>query len=180
MTAPGRPPVLDPDKQQQIIALLTVGCSRRIAARHVGCSPSTITRTAARDPKFADQVARAETNLDVELVGAIRQAAQNDRYWRAAGWLLERRNPHDFIKRPPRSYTPEQVIQLLVATLDTLRDAIPRSQRNQAIQTLGNLLLEFDDSSRHSPSAVKEGSSRSPTAVPSTANDPPFPARPPA
>ena len=153
--APGRPAVLDPDRRQQIVALLTVGCSRRIAARHVGCSPSTITRTAARDPDFAGQVARAETNVDVELLGAIRQAAKNDRYWRAAGWLLERRNPHDFMKHPSRSYTAEQVIQLLVATLDTLRDAIPAPQRNLAIQTFGNLLLEFDEGSRHSPSTVR-------------------------
>ena len=46
----GRPAVLDPTKRQRIAALLAVGCSRRVAARYVGCSPSTITRTAARDP----------------------------------------------------------------------------------------------------------------------------------
>ncbi len=141
---PGRPPALDSDKRQRIIALLTVGCSRRVAARHVGCSPSTITRTATRDPAFADQLAQAETNLEVELLDAIRHAAKTDRYWRAAGWLLERKNPQDYARRSPQLYTPHQVVQLLVATLDSLREELPPTQRDLAIKKLGTLLLEFD------------------------------------
>jgi len=52
--------VLDSTRRRTIIALLANGNSRRTAARYVGCSPATITRTAARDPEFAKQVARAE------------------------------------------------------------------------------------------------------------------------
>ena len=143
MSNPGRPPALDTDKRQRIIALLTVGCSRRVAARHVGCSPSTITRTAARDPAFADQVARAETNLEIELLGNIRQAAQTDRYWRAAAWLLERKNQEDYTRRTTRVYTHDQVLHFLAATLDTLREELSQAQRTQAIQKLDTLLLEF-------------------------------------
>ncbi len=54
----GRPPVLDETKRKTIIALLANGSSRRMAAGYVGCAPSTITRTAARDPEFAAQLAR--------------------------------------------------------------------------------------------------------------------------
>jgi hypothetical protein len=36
--------------------MLRAGCSRRMAARHVECDPTTITRTAARDPQFAAQL----------------------------------------------------------------------------------------------------------------------------
>ncbi len=140
----GRPPALDNDKRQQVIALLTIGCSRRIAARHVGCSPSTITRTAARNSTFADQLAKAETNLERDLLDSIQNAARTDRYWRAAAWLLERKNPKDYTKRPDRLYTPEQVTQLLVATFDSLREEIPPTQRDNAIQKLDTLLLELD------------------------------------
>ncbi len=150
---PGRPSALDSDKRQRVIALLTVGCSRRVAARYVGCSPSTITRTAARDPAFADQLAQAETNLEVELLGAIRHAAKTDRYWRAAGWLLERKNPQDYKPRAHNLYTHHQVIQLLVATLDSLREELPPTQRDQAIKKLGTLLLEFDPTTPVSSSA---------------------------
>ncbi len=153
MSRPGRPPSLDTDKRQRVIALLTVGCSRRIAARHVGCSPSTITRTAARDPDFADQVARAETNLEVELLDSIRTAAKNERYWRAAAWLLERKNQEDYTHRSIRVYTHDQVVQFLAAALDTLREEFPQPKRDQAIQKLDTLLLKFDpkNSSHHAP-----------------------------
>jgi len=36
--------LLDESKRRVIIALVTNGSSRRVAARYVGCAPSTITR----------------------------------------------------------------------------------------------------------------------------------------
>ena len=149
----GRPPALDSEKRQQVISLLTIGCSRRIAARHVGCAPSTITRTAARDPDFADKLAKAETNLERDLLDSIRTAAKNERYWRAAAWLLERKNSKDYTKRPDQSYSPEQVTQLLVTTLESLREEISPPQRDRAIEKLGTLLLEVtpNNSPHHTP-----------------------------
>jgi len=43
--------VLDAAKRQKILALVANGSSRRTAARYVGCEPSTIGRTAMRDPE---------------------------------------------------------------------------------------------------------------------------------
>ena len=91
--APPARTVLDEHKRWKIIALLANGSSRRMAARYVGCAASTITRTAARDPSFAEQVAQAEARTEMDALRAIRIAAQNKRHWRAAAWLLERRNP---------------------------------------------------------------------------------------
>jgi DNA invertase Pin-like site-specific DNA recombinase len=56
----GRKALLDEAKRWQVVALITAGFSRRMAAREVGCAGSTITRTAARDPEFARQLAEAE------------------------------------------------------------------------------------------------------------------------
>jgi hypothetical protein len=92
----GRPPVLDEARRRTIIALVSNGSSRRMAAAYVGCSPSTITRTAARDPEFAARLARAEGNAETEALALIRKAARKERYWRAAAWILERKNPADF------------------------------------------------------------------------------------
>jgi hypothetical protein len=96
--------VLDNQKRWQVITLIANGSSRRVAADYVDCSPATITRTADRDPDFAAQLARAEQNLEIDLLRSLRAAAQKERYWRAAAWLLERKNREDFtIPTPIRS-----------------------------------------------------------------------------
>ena len=92
----GRPPALDEAKRRLVLALLTNGFSRRMAARYVGCAHSTIAQTAARDPAFATDLAQAEHGVDVEMLAAVRRAAKQDRHWRAAAWLLERRNRQEF------------------------------------------------------------------------------------
>ena len=81
--------------------------------------PSTITRTAARDPEFAAQLARTEGNAETEALSLIRKAAHKECYWRAAAWLLERKNPADFAARKPDVMTPEQLRRML-ASLATL------------------------------------------------------------
>ncbi len=140
----GRPAVLTPEKRQRVLALLSNGCSRRTVARFVECSPATITRTAARDPEFAAQLAQAEAHLEVELLANLRRAAKNDRHWRAAAWLLERKYPHNYPSPHRHLYTPDQVTQLFIAALDSLAPHLPPPHRELAIQNLATLLLQFD------------------------------------
>ena len=96
----GRPPVLDHVKKGQILAILSVGCNRRIAARYVGCSPKTIQNTADREPEFAKQLHHADHGAEIEYLKRIRTAAQKEQYWRAAAWALERLNPEDVDGQP--------------------------------------------------------------------------------
>ena len=135
---------LDAEKRRKILALVANGSSRRVAARIVGCAASTITRTAARDPQFAEELARAEGNLEIEVLRSIRNAAKTDRYWRAGAWLLERRNPEDFAPRRAGRYTAAEVLQMLAAALATLGPTITDAQRDQVVSHLGTLLLEFE------------------------------------
>jgi hypothetical protein len=102
--------VLDEIKKREILAILTVGCSRRTAARYVGCAADTIVNTAQRDPAFAEQLARAEHNAEIGYIKNIQKAAKKEQYWRAAAWALERRNPEDFALRSPEVITVEQII----------------------------------------------------------------------
>ena len=60
----GRRPVLDEIKRREILAILAVGGSRRVAAKYVGCAVSTIQNTADRDPQFAAQLHRMEYQSD--------------------------------------------------------------------------------------------------------------------
>jgi hypothetical protein len=108
----GRPATLDERKRRQIIAIVANGSSRRVAARVVGCSHSTIRRTAERDPTFAAELDAAEQTLEVEALQSIRAAAKDSRYWRAAAWLLERKHPRDFARRDLGSLTEDDVLNL--------------------------------------------------------------------
>jgi hypothetical protein len=116
----GRPPALDETRRRKILALLANGSSRRVAARIAGCSHSTIARTAQRDPEFAAELDAAEHNFEVEALRLIRNAAKSGRYWRAAAWLLERRNPRDFAKRTPTTLSEEDAANLAMRVADPI------------------------------------------------------------
>ena len=90
MAKRGRPPVLDEIKQREIVAIVSMGCSRRTAAQYVGCAPSTIQYTAERNEKFAEKLERAQSQAVVTHVKNINSAAKKAQYWRAAAWALER------------------------------------------------------------------------------------------
>ncbi len=116
-----RPPtVLDEAKRMKIVALLSNGSSRRTAACMVGCAPSTITYTAAHDQQFAEEIARAERNVEIEALRAIRAAMRQERYWRAAAWVLKRRNPDDFGPRQPKVFSQTEMCQVLSKVAEML------------------------------------------------------------
>ena len=86
---------------------------------------STITRTAARDPAFAAQLVQAEQSAEIHLLRSVQAAAKEMKYWRAAAWLLERRNPEDFGLRPPQLFTSRQVVELFARVAEILRGDLP-------------------------------------------------------
>ncbi len=132
--------MLDQAKRQKIIALLANGSSRRMAARYVRCSPSTIARTAAADQVFADQLAAAESSAEIDALRAVRAAFRKDRYWRAAAWLLERKNPEDFARRSPTIFTGEEVCQVISLIVEILNKDIPEENCQRALQKLEELI----------------------------------------
>jgi hypothetical protein len=119
-SGPGRLPVLDETRRRKILALLANGSSRRVAARIAGCSHSTIVRTAQRDPEFAAELDAAEHKCEIEALRQIRTAAQNGRYWRAAAWLLERRNPRDYARRSPTTLSEEDAAHLAMRVAEPI------------------------------------------------------------
>jgi hypothetical protein len=55
-----RPVVLNAQKRNEILAILSSGCGRQTAARIVNCDPKIIDHTAKLNPGFAARLARAE------------------------------------------------------------------------------------------------------------------------
>jgi hypothetical protein len=113
MTKRSRPITLDENKQREILAIVSMGCSLTVAAEYVGCAVSTIHRAAERDPTFAAELSRARNTTELGLVRSIRNAANNEKYWRAAAWALERFFPQKYQARRPDVLTPDQLAQFI-------------------------------------------------------------------
>lgn len=118
-------PALDELKRGQILGILAVGCSRRVAADYVGCSLKAIQDAAAHDPQFAEGLRRAEQQAEIGYLRRIHEAASEPKYWRAAAWVLERKNPQDFGLRRPETVTVDQVKQLMVGLTALIVDEVP-------------------------------------------------------
>ena len=135
---------LDEQKRRQIIALITNGSSRRVAAQRVGCAASTVTRCAARDRKFALGLLEAEHAAEVLLLRRIQAAAEDPKHWRAAAWLLERRNPSDFYLRPPTLITPEQMKGFMEQFASFLHEDLPQKNYRRIIHKIRKLSRECE------------------------------------
>ena len=140
------------EKKQQITTMVTLGCSRRAAAGFVGCSPKTIYRTARRDPAFAAELRQAESRSEWIYLDRIRKAAMKEQYWRAAAWVLERRNPRDYLLRQPGAMTVERVQQMLIRLVETIIAQIgDRALRRRVFERLTAVSAHFEPPATEKP-----------------------------
>ena len=156
-TSRGRPGLLDEAARNLVVTLLARGNSRRVVANFLGCAPSTITRTAERDPQFAAEVARAQQAAQVRLIDAVNNAANQERYWRAAAWLLERINPEDFMLRAPDTYTALEVVQITGKMARLIASQLPEQHREMVAENLDAVLQEFAAGVGRVPAAGRRG-----------------------
>lgn len=138
--------VLDPGKKAMVLALLLAGLSRRAAAKRVGVSHTTIARAANRDKLFATQLLDAEWRTDYEALKLVRSAARQEKYWRAAGWLLERRLPDDFGYRTAHSFSGDRVMALLAQVFAYTLPALAEGRKEQFMRSFNATLREVEQS----------------------------------
>jgi transposase len=127
----GRKPVLDETKKRQVVSMLLDGCTRRAIARFFQCSLSTISRTAQRDPEFGEKVARAERGQEIWSARTVTRTCQQDKYWRAAAWVLERRAPEVYGKPQPGKYTGREVLRIVGEILETIEEDLSPEMRER-------------------------------------------------
>jgi hypothetical protein len=144
MAKKGRKPILDDVKRREIVAILSVGGTRRMASLYVGCSTSTIQAAALRDPDFAESLRRAEQQAQIAPLRRILEAAQDPKQWRAAAWLLERKNPEEFAARRPNVVPLEKLGALVADLVEAVTVDLPDRYRKSVVkramtlaQTLG-------------------------------------------
>ncbi|MBR5161448.1 MAG: hypothetical protein IKW80_07440 [Thermoguttaceae bacterium] len=99
--------------------LLSVGCSRRTAARYVNCTQKAIDELAQANPDFAEKLRKAEANLEIESIKNMFNAAKQEKNWRASAWLLERKSPEEFQKKKP-DVIPAGLLDTLLNRIVTL------------------------------------------------------------
>jgi len=130
--------------REKVLTLLASGVSRRSAARFVGCSASTITRAAQRDPDFGARVARAESMLELEALQRVRKAAEEPRYWRAAAWLLERRCAQDYAVQPRERYPSLLLAKAWNEMFSLLVDDLPADRCRRIVKKLHEVMLDVE------------------------------------
>lgn len=145
-----RKPLLDDKKRGEICGILAMGGTRAVAARYVGCSPSTVYRTAQSDRDFARHLRQAEGRAEVLQLKNITDAAQNKQYWRAAAWMLERKFPQRYAPRPSEAVTLEQFTQILDSFVDLIVAEISDAPLRQRILDRLKQVAEQLQSKRHS------------------------------
>ena len=146
-------------EKKNIIAIVTVGCSRETAARYIGCSPYIIRREISENKKFAAELLRAEEDSEVYFINKIRQAANKEQYWRAAAWALERRCPNRYASRGAGTLNMDQVREMVSRLAEIVIQEIPGGPERRRIlkrihdllrragpesQPSGDILLEID------------------------------------
>ena len=127
---------LDEAKQNEICAILSVGGTRAIAAKYVGCCPSTIRRAAQRDRAFAERLQKAEQASEITFLKHIQTAAKESRNWRAAAWALEHLFPERYARRANRPMTREQVTEILTNFAEELLSDLPAQCREKVIANI--------------------------------------------
>jgi hypothetical protein len=103
----------------------------------------------ARDPEFAQRVARAEGPGESpqkkqdprKIFPTLHQPAN----WRAAAWVLERLNPEDF--GPPRNASNFDLLieaDIFRSFVELVRDEIPRDTCCLLVRQINQLLAQYD------------------------------------
>jgi hypothetical protein len=162
--------VLDDAKRREIVAILSVGCSQRTAAKYVGCTVQTIHRTALRDAKFAEKLRQAKCGAEIGLLKNIRNAAKKEQYWRAAAWALERGFPEKYCRRGPDVITVEQISHLLGQFTDIIVAEIPVPRyRKRIIKRLEDLTHSLGGAAQRAGEKGTETSRATPSPSPSAA-----------
>ncbi|MBL9163816.1 MAG: hypothetical protein JNL18_13880 [Planctomycetaceae bacterium] len=111
-----RPKVLTPERRRELVAYVSAGMRVEHAARYVGCSARTVRREADRNDQFRVDLAAAELAVRSDPEKLMGRAAGS--HWRAAAWMLERREPHRFGRRRADSCGPRELEEICTTIME--------------------------------------------------------------
>lgn len=143
MTRKRKGPVLNETNKAAVLGMIAVGCSRRVTAAFVGCSPATVRRAAQRDPEFGERLRNVSCMAEIGYLKNIKTAAEKPQYWRAAAWALERLNPEDFGRRIPDMATVEEIREFITRLAEILvEETLEPVRRKRVLKRIARLRTE--------------------------------------
>ena len=116
MSKRGRPSLLNAEKRREVCALVKVGCPLSVAAEYVGVTSAIIRYAIRHNPKFAEELKRAQVTSHVVPLAHMHKAGASR--WRAAAWFLERTQPERYAARKPTAVTVEAAWDLVRKSVD--------------------------------------------------------------
>ncbi|MEN1679471.1 MAG: hypothetical protein AAGJ46_07740 [Planctomycetota bacterium] len=144
---------LSEEQKSEACTVAALGCDRQIIARYLGVSPAEMQHHLGRDSDFARRLTQAEARAELLHLTKVREAAQEEKNWRAAVWWLERRAPDRYARRDAGSLTPTQVRRFV----DTLTEAIAEEVKDpDDRQRLIERLQRLTEDSMPQPYAIND------------------------
>jgi hypothetical protein len=124
-----------------IIKGLRAGVGRRKICAAVKVDFKTFSALYERSPKFRREVDQAEAKFYGGLISVIVKAAKQEKEWRAAAWILERRFYQEFGKRDPEAVNAEQLASVITRVVGVLVPEIPEDRQANAVSRIEEILM---------------------------------------
>lgn len=153
---------LSEEQKSEACTVAALGCDRQIAARYLGLTPAEMQRQLAGDADFARRLSQAEARAELVHLTRVREAAQDEKNWRAAVWWLERRAPDRYGRRDAGALTPHQVRRfvetLSAAIAEEVHDPADRKRLMARLRRLGEDSMPEPANNERSESESESGS----------------------
>jgi len=114
--------IMTPARREKLCELLAESHTIEEASEAIGVSIRTVQRERKRDEDFDHEVLLALQKTPDPLK-LMEQAART--HWRAAAWLLERRNPEEYARKPVNTTSPKKVAAALRFVQEAALAAMP-------------------------------------------------------
>ncbi|MBX9788607.1 MAG: hypothetical protein K2Y37_06800 [Pirellulales bacterium] len=124
---------LDAGQRSEILGLISLGCSQVVAARVANCSLADVQQAFEQDPDLFKELAAAASELETRALKAIEDAWGKN--WRAACWLLERRFPERYARRPPDTIPVEEARKFLTDVSALVEEHLPDDPAREQLLT---------------------------------------------
>jgi hypothetical protein len=86
----------------------------------------------------------AESGVDMNALKRIQEASAENKNWRAAAWVLERRHPEEFGRKTPHTFTGDQVMALLAQIFNFTLPAVRKDKVNGFMREFNEALRDVE------------------------------------
>lgn len=100
--------------------MISIGCDRETACKYLGLTSKQLSGLLEQDPEFLKQLSKAEATSELTHMQNLRNAAKDEKHWRASVWWLERHAPERYARRAPDTLTVAQLQQIIEELVEAI------------------------------------------------------------